>query len=630
LDLSGVPQWSVATVSGGDFRIYDETGQVNRLYIKTDTGNVGIGTINPGFKLDVSGQIRSLVSGDVRNLVLDQSAPNTKRSQIAFAQRGVEQFLIGVDATVNNSRNFFIVDRTAGNRLLITATGNIGIGTTSPGEKLTVAGVIHSTTGGFRFPDGTIQTTAATGGAAGWALTGNPISAGQFLGTTNNEALDIRVNNARALRLEPHAISPNLIGGSKENVVTSGVVGATIGGGGSGAGGNQVTDDYGMVGGGTLNKAGDSTGTTSDSSFATVGGGVGNTASSGRATVSGGNSNTASGGAATVGGGQSNTASGNHATVGGGEQNTASGNRATVGGGWTNEASGGAATVSGGEGNTASGGAATVGGGEGNTASGNRATVGGGWTNEASGNAATVSGGQSNTASRDFATVGGGIGNWADGSHATVGGGGGNIAAGDYSFVVGRRAKNTNDAHDGVFLFADSTNADFSSSAANEFAVRASGGYRLYSNSGLTAGVTMAAGASAWSAVSDRALKENFRILDRREVLHRLSLIPITEWNYKAQDTSIRHIGPMAQDFYAAFGLGESDRHISTIDADGIALLSIQALYELSLEKEKKIEQLTKEIERLRTADAKKSQEITELKARLEALEKIVQELMKK
>ncbi|MCI2430436.1 hypothetical protein LM604_07295, partial [Candidatus Acetothermia bacterium] len=109
---------------------------------------------------------------------------------------------------MNNSRNFFIVDRTAGNRLLITATGNIGIGTTSPGEKLTVAGVIHSTTGGFRFPDGTIQTTAATGGAAGWALTGNPISAGQFLGTTNNEALDIRVNNARALRLEPHAISP--------------------------------------------------------------------------------------------------------------------------------------------------------------------------------------------------------------------------------------------------------------------------------------------------------------------------------------------------------------------------------------------------------------------------------------
>ncbi len=529
LDLSGVPQWSLATVSGGDFRIYDETGQVNRLYIKTDTGNVGIGTINPGFKLDVSGQIRSLVSGDVRNLVLDQSAPNTKRSQIAFAQRGVEQFLIGVDATVNNSRNFFIVDRTAGNRLLITATGNIGIGTTSPGEKLTVAGVIHSTTGGFRFPDGTIQTTAATGGAAGWALTGNPISAGQFLGTTNNEALDIRVNNARALRLEPHAISPNLIGGSKENVVTSGVVGATIGGGGSGAGGNQVTDDYGTVGGGAVNKAGDSTGTTSDSNYATVGGGVGNTASGGLATVGGGWLNTASGSSATVGGGRFNTASGNLATVGGGE---------------------------------------------------------------------------------------------------------GNTAAGDYSFVVGRQAKNTDANHDGVFIFADANHLDFPSTAANQFRVRSTGGAQFVSGIDVsgnpTAGVTLTAGGGSWSSISDRALKENFRILDGREVLHRLSLIPITEWNYKAQDTSIRHIGPMAQDFYAAFGLGESNRHISTIDADGIALLSIQALYELSLEKEKKIEQLTKEIEMLRAADAKKSQEITELKARLEALEKIVLELMKK
>ncbi len=53
LDLNGVPQWSVATVSGGDFQIYDETGQVNRLYIKTDSGNIGIGTTNPQAKLGI-------------------------------------------------------------------------------------------------------------------------------------------------------------------------------------------------------------------------------------------------------------------------------------------------------------------------------------------------------------------------------------------------------------------------------------------------------------------------------------------------------------------------------------------------------------------------------------------------
>ncbi|MBI3658864.1 peptidase S74, partial [Candidatus Acetothermia bacterium] len=99
-------------------------------------------------------------------------------------------------------------------------------------------------------------------------------------------------------------------------------------------------------------------------------------------------------------------------------------------------------------------------------------------------------------------------------------------------------------------------------------------------------------------------------------VLHQLSLIPITEWNYKAQAAQIRHIGPMAQDFYAAFGLGESDKTISTIDADGIALISIQALYELSLEKDKQIEEL------------KASND--ELTKRVEKLEKLVQELSKK
>jgi hypothetical protein len=226
---------------------------------------------------------------------------------------------------------------------------------------------------------------------------------------------------------------------------------------------------------------------------------------------------------------------------------------------------------------------------------------------------ATISGGgQSgfiNQVTANFGTVGEGSGNTASGSYATVAGGSDNTAAGDYSFVVGRRAKNTDVTHDGVFLFADSTNADFNSAAANEFAVRASGGFRLYSNSGLTAGVTLAAGASAWASVSDRALKENFRTLDGRAILHQLSLIPITAWNYKAQDAAIRHIGPMAQDFYGAFGLGTDDTTISTIDLDGVALAAIQGLYQLSLEKDKQIE---------------------ELEQRIEKLEKLVEEMMQK
>ena len=106
-------------------------------------------------------------------------------------------------------------------------------------------------------------------------------------------------------------------------------------------------------------------------------------------------------------------------------------------------------------------------------------------------------------------------------------------------------------------------------------------------------------------SLSDRTLKENFEVLDGVDVLERLSRIPISEWNYKAQDQAIRHVGPMAQDFYAAFHLGEDDRHISTVDADGVALAGIQALYKV----------VRDEIGRLR-------EENNALRTRLESLER--------
>jgi len=109
---------------------------------------------------------------------------------------------------------------------------------------------------------------------------------------------------------QPNADSPNLIGGFSGNNVTSGVVGATIGGGGASIIPNRVTDDYGTVGGGRNNQAGNSAGPVDDGAHATVGGGASNTASGEHATVGGGSGNTASAQYATVGGGASNTASG--------------------------------------------------------------------------------------------------------------------------------------------------------------------------------------------------------------------------------------------------------------------------------------------------------------------------------
>ena len=67
--------------------------------------------------------------------------------------------------------------------------------------------------------------------------------------------------------------------------------------------------------------------------------------------------------------------------------------------------------------------------------------------------------------------------------------------------------------------------------------------------------------------------------MDKQALLRRLARVPIERWSYKAQGSSIVHWGPTAQDFSRAFGLGEDKRHITTIDADGVALAAIQGLY---------------------------------------------------
>ena len=194
------------------------------------------------------------------------------------------------------------------------------------------------------------------------------------------------------------------------------------------------------------------------------------------ASALGGIDNTASGVQSTVGGGDRNDASGERSTVGGGFSNTASGDFATVGGGINIIASGFGSTVGGGQANTASFTYATVGGGLSNTASGVRSTVGGGQNNQATASDSTVGGGLSNSASGSASTIGGGGGNIAQGLFPTIPGGDSNLATGDYSFAAGRRAHAT---HDGAFVWADSTDANFLSTAPDEFSIRAAGGVRV-------------------------------------------------------------------------------------------------------------------------------------------------------
>lgn len=307
--------------------------------------------------------------------------------------------------------------------------------------------------------DGSV-TTAIDAGASAWNLTGNSgtTPGTNFLGTTDNQALELKVNNSRALRIEPNSTSPNVIEGQSDNSVTVGAVAATIGGGGVSGFGNLVTDDYGTVGGGLANRAGDNAGTTSDHFAATVGGGSENTAGRGGSTVSGG---------------IRNTASAQYTTVAGGIFDTASATYATVGGGTTNVAGNTAATVSGGVGNRATGGSAAIGGGSSNLASGNNATVGGGLSNQASGFWSTISGGSGNTTvgGGAYAAIIGGQNDTATGSWSAVLGGLGNKTLDNYSIAAGRRAKAL---HSGAFVWGDGTDADFASTAANQFLIRAS------------------------------------------------------------------------------------------------------------------------------------------------------------
>ena len=101
--------------------------------------------------------------------------------------------------------------------------------------------------------------------------------------------------------------------------------------------------------------------------------------------------------------------------------------------------------------------------------------------------------------------------------------------------------------------------------------------------------------ATAFNPSSDRNLKENFSPVSPREVLDKVTALPISRWNFKG-DTATPHVGPMAQDFHAAFGLGTDDRHIATVDADGVALAAIQGLNQKVEDKEARITALEKEL----------------------------------
>jgi hypothetical protein len=546
---------------------------------------------------------------------------------------------------------------------------NAGVATTAAvvtADAVATTGLQDGAVTGAKIASGTIaagNVNAATFAGTFWQATGNAgtTPGTHFLGTTDQQALELKVRNWRGLRLEPapedglHSGIVNVIGGSPANSVGPGVFGATIAGGGAVL--NQGTDSTNRVA----------------ASFATVGGGRGNQigAASDGSTIAGGYDNRIGTNCynSLIAGGSDNAiedstdwssiASGvnnsirtasDWSAVGGGRENHIGPDSlsSVVGGGQVNEIGkeSFSSTIAGGiGGKIAVGGGlftsgsdhCTIGGGYYNRIGrdGLHNTIAGGYQNNIDDNAhsSTIGGGHDNQVFlyADGATIGGGGLNTNGGYFCTIPGGRGNAVSGSYSLAAGQNAK-ANHTRSFVWSSRPSPAPSFS---ADRFHVHATeglsvdyagqrpdgggnqwivlGGFSDFPGQTISTwtGARLTDG-GVWTDNSDRNAKENFKPVDSREVLERVAALPVQEWNYKTEGPDVRHIGPVAQDFYAAFRTGADDKHLAALDSAGVALAAIQGL------NEKLEEQLRQKEAQLES----QQEQITELLHRLGVLEK--------
>ena len=324
-----------------------------------------------------------------------------------------------------------------------------------------------------------------------WQLGGNNVGPNQFIGSTNNQPVEVRAGGLRVMQLssEPDWGTVRVAGGSGVNLATG--YGATIAGGGAtnflyvprpwtnfasgnfsavgGGAGNKSFGEFSDVAGGRENVAngdytfiGGGTGNSNNATLAVIGGGAGNVNGGVNGTIGGGSFNRIVAQDATIAGGTDNFAAAQASAIGGGSGNIAGGAGATVGGGGFNgfvsggnQALGSASTIGGGFQNLATDQYATIGGGAFNTA-GYQAVVGGGNLNSSTGVVTTVAGGQQNIAGSTFSSVGGGYQNTNTGYAATIAGGYQNLASGDSAVVAG-----------GVLNIATTNRATVSGGAGN-------------------------------------------------------------------------------------------------------------------------------------------------------------------
>ena len=236
-----------------------------------------------------------------------------------------------------------------------------------------------------------------------------------------------------------------------------------------------------------------------------------------------------------------------------------------------------------------------------------------GYDTRANGNTSTAFGGE--TIANGLYGTSFGYQTRANGATSTAFGSG-SIANGDRSTAFGSGATTGADATNSISM-GTSTSVSHSnslvagnnvaSSADNQFTARFQGGFRFMTQAQSTGnvGAQLLNSANAWSTMSSKLLKENFQPVDAKQVLAKITNFELTSWNYKGQDkTKLRHYGPMAEDFYEAFGndgigtIGVDDS-INQADFDGINMIAIQALANENIELKGVVEKLNARIEKL-------------------------------
>ncbi len=522
------------------------------------------------------------------------------------------------------------------------------------GNSVALTNANDSFNGSYAGDGGNMTNVNATklggfGAANFWQLGGNSVASGEVLGSTNDESVEFYAYGCRVLSLVPDssgAGAPNVIGGSPANYVAAGIRGATIGGGGTTnvpfAGytlvlPNSVTDNYGTVSGGLDNNAG--------GFAAAVGGGSGNTASGDYSFAAGQQAQAVHAGAFVWADSQGqnfgSTANDQfNVRAGGGVRLVTSGAGMTLDGpltgtGGLNLDNTGTYGVNPGTvvSNALVFGTGPLGSGEGIaskrvgvnpydleffTGFKNRMTI------NSSGNVGIVStspeglleiqGGADGSGANDqhdiaLAYRNGGYRHWIRTRHDAI--------------VSGNPTDNAID-----FFVNNSTSAAGSSAPGTGSALVMSlnGGNVGIANAEPThllvvdgSGSPAYCDGTGWYPSSDRNIKSGFEAVSARAVLDKVAALPITRWHY-TNDLTSAHVGPMAQDFYAAFNIGPDDKHIGPIDEGGVALAAIQGLNQKLEETRAESKVKDAEIRKFKEQNDSLAQRLADLEATVKAL----------